>query len=278
MDPITEPLIVIKPYQEWVFTATLVIFAAAMLWESFAPRRSLSEGVIWRWSNNFSLGLLTWYVTLVVNSWLSLAVAATSKEHGLGLLANWETSVAVDLILLLLATQFISYWVHRAFHHFEWLWPIHAVHHTDTDVDVSTSYRHHPLEPIASLFATAPVILLLGPSIEAVFYYRLFAVGANVFSHSNIAIPVALDKQLRKVILTPDYHRIHHCSDSHYTNSNYGSLAPWFDYLFGTAKSRPVDEQTDMELGLEYFREREDSRLDQQLLQPLKLWSGRKEA
>lgn len=245
-----------------------------MLWESFAPRRALGESVIWRWSNNFSLGLVTWYVTSLGNTWLSLIVAGASKQYGLGLLATWDTPVVIDLALLLLATQFISYWVHRAFHHYHWLWPVHAVHHSDTDVDVSTSYRHHPLEPIVTLVGTAPLILVLGVSMEAVFYYRLFAVAANVFSHSNVAIPRAVEEHLRKVLLTPDYHRVHHCSDPLYTNSNYGSLVPWFDYLFGTAKWRAADEQAQMELGLEYFREPGESRVDQQLLQPLRLWRG----
>lgn len=272
LDPITEPLIVIKPYNEWVFTATLVIVAAAMLWESFGPRRTMTEGVMWRWSNNFSLGLASWYFTSLANSWVALALASSVNVHSLGLFSAWDAPLLAHLFLLLITTQFISYWTHRAFHHFEILWPIHAVHHSDTEVDVSTSYRHHPLEPIVSLIISAPVIVLLGASVEAVFYYRVFTVVATVFSHSNIAIPATLENRLRKVILTPDFHRVHHCSDQQFTNSNYGSLLPWFDYVFGTAKFRPAEEQASMELGLEYFRGRDENRVDQQLLQPLKLW------
>lgn len=267
-----EPEIIIKPYNEWVFTASAVIFAVAMLWESYAPRRTLGQSVMWRWGNNFSIGLLNWWVSALAATWLSLALATWANNNGVGLMSRWDAPIAVGVLLLLLLSQFLSYWIHRAFHQLKWLWPIHAVHHSDPDVDVSTSYRHHPLEPLLSLGITSPIILLLGASPDSVFYFRLFAVAATVFSHSNVGITPALERHLRRFILTPDYHRVHHCADRQYTNSNYGSLVPWFDYMFGTARFRAAEDQKTMELGLEYFREPKDNRVDRQILQPLRLW------
>lgn len=272
-----DPIIIIKPYNEWVFTASAVIFALAMLWESFAPRRALGQSVTWRWGNNFSLGLLNWYITTVAATWFSLTLAAWANDNGIGLMAKWQAPVIVGTLLLLLLTQFLSYWIHRAFHRVAWLWPIHAVHHSDADVDVSTSYRHHPMEPLLSLVLTSPVVLLLGASPESVFYFRLFAVAATVFSHSNVRVAPGIERYLRWIILTPDYHRVHHCAERQYTNSNYGSLVPWLDYLFGTARFRPAKEQEEMTLGLEYFREAKDSRLDQQLIQPFRLWRAKQD-
>ena len=69
-------------------------------------------------------------------------------------------------------------------------------------------------------------------------------------------------------MLTPDFHRLHHCAEVRYTNSNYGSVVPWFDYLFGTASARPYAEQESMVLGLEYLRESRDSRLDRLVTAP----------
>jgi sterol desaturase/sphingolipid hydroxylase (fatty acid hydroxylase superfamily) len=83
-----------------------------------------------------------------------------------------------------------------------------------------------------------------------------------------LRLPERLDSVLRKFILTPDFHRLHHSSEARFTDSNYGSMVPWFDYLFGTASNRPYDEQTDMELGLEYLRQPRDSRLDRLVLIP----------
>ncbi|MEQ8264440.1 sterol desaturase family protein [Pseudohaliea sp.] len=262
--------IVAKSSASLVYTTTLFIFAAAMVLEAFAPRRQLAGGIAWRWGNNFTLGLLSWYGSAVGSTLLFVWLARWSQLHQVGLLGNWGATP--QFLVLLASTQLLSYWIHRAFHAWRWLWPLHAVHHSDTDVDVSTTYRHHPLEPLLSLPLAAPLVLLLGVSPAAALAYRLFDVGAQVFSHSNIALPAPLERALRYVILTPDFHRVHHCAEARYTNSNYGSLVPWFDYLFGTARHRSAEEQRTMELGLEYLREPRDSRIDRLLLAPVKVF------
>jgi hypothetical protein len=68
-------------------------------------------------------------------------------------------------------------------------------------------------------------------------------------------------------LVTPDFHRLHHRSDRRYTDSNYGSMLPWFDYLFGTASDCDFQDQRKMTLGLEYAREPQDSRLDRMIFQ-----------
>lgn len=93
----------------------------------------------------------------------------------------------------------------------------------------------------------------------------------SLFSHANLFLPDTVDRTLRKVIITPDFHRNHHCSDWRFTDSNYGVSVPWFDYLFSTATDRPFAEQQSMQLGLEYFREKSDSRLDRLLLMPFRV-------
>lgn len=252
-----------------VYTFTFAVFGVCMLWEMFAPRRAESGGVAWRWSNNFSLGLVNWYLSAVANTLLVLWVADWTDRRQLGLLQPLGLGPVVEFLILLASTQLLGYWVHVAFHRVSWLWPIHAVHHSDTQIDVSTSYRHHPLEPLITLPVSAPLVLLLGVSLEAAAAYRLFAVLATVFSHSNVRIPEVIERRLRWLLLTPDFHRVHHSSDPRYTNSNYGSLVPWFDYLFGSARHWEYAEHETRELGLEYLREPADSRFDNLLVQPL---------
>ncbi|TDG14027.1 sterol desaturase family protein [Seongchinamella unica] len=259
---IEEPLISI-----YVFTA--IVYAVLIVAESLLPRRDPGNTLIWRWTNNFSIGILSWYLSAVVGTWM--LIWATQAD----LLSNYRLSdyfgnrPVQGFLALLVISQLVSYWFHRAFHRFSWLWPLHAVHHADTEFDVSTSYRHHPLEPLVSLPVMVPIVLLLGVNAESAFSYRLFAVAATLFSHSNIRIHQSLERPLRRVFLTPDFHRIHHCSEQQYTDSNFGSLVPWFDYLFGTARHRPAEDQPHMELGLEYLREPRECRLDRQLLMPL---------
>ena len=264
-----ENTVVIESTRNGVFIFTAIVFAVAMLWESFSPRRELGSGMLWRWLNNFSLGALSWYINAVMGTWFLLWISQQTAVGDYRLLRHWGAGNVIGFFTLLTVTQFISYWAHVVFHKVAWLWPIHAVHHSDVEIDVSTSYRHHPLEPLITLPIAGPIVLLLGIPAPAIIAYRMFEVAASVFSHSNIRIPQAIEKYLRFVVLTPDYHRIHHCSEPQFTNSNYGSLIPWFDYLFGTNRNRPYDDQEDMQLGLEYLREPRDSRLDKLLATPL---------
>ncbi|KGE03073.1 sterol desaturase family protein [Pseudohaliea rubra] len=261
-----------------IYTVTFVTFALFMAWEAAAPRRRNGSGLVWRWGNNFSLGLLNWYLIATANTALILWLARWTDVEGIGLLAHLAMPHWAGFLLLLASTQLLSYWLHRAFHQVPWLWPIHAVHHSDTEVDVSTSYRHHPLEPLLTLPISLPIVLLLGPSLEAAAAYRVFAVAASVFSHSNVGLPEPIERILRRFLLTPDFHRTHHSAEQRYTNSNYGSLVPWFDYLFGTARHRPHGEQATMPLGLEYLREPTDSRLDRLLMTPLEVPAAAREA
>lgn len=75
-----------------------------------------------------------------------------------------------------------------------------------------------------------------------------------------------MDKTLRRVLVTADFHRLHHSSKQVHTDSNYDGILTGFGYLFGTATKRGFKKQTTMEPGLEYCRDRKDSRLDQLLL------------
>ena len=113
----------------------------------------------------------------------------------------------------------------------------------------------------------------MGVSAEVVVAYRLLDLTARVFSHSNIRIPAIVERYLSYLILTPDFHRSHHCAEQQFTSSNYGSLVPWFDYLFGTAKKRDFEVQDTMQLGLHILRQPKDNRIDRSLIQPLLVYA-----
>lgn len=241
-----------------------------MLLETLLPQRRVGA-IGWRWANNFGLSALTWYISTVAGTWFLIWLADNQPLQRFALLPGAiRDHTFIGFVLLLTVAEFLSYWIHRTFHHVSFLWPIHAVHHADTRIDVSTSYRHHPVEPLLSIPIVTPVILSLGVGPTSVVLYQVFAVFITVFSHANIRLPQKLDNLLRLIVVTPGFHHLHHCSNQRYTNSNYGTLIPWFDYLFRTASTRPLQEQATMEIGLEYWRESKDLRLDQQLLMPLR--------
>lgn len=255
---------------DFIYLFTLSAITLVMLLEAVQPRRQLQQNILWRWINNFSLASLTWYVSTIVSTAFIFYLVSLTQMWQFGLLPYFGAGSLLSFMALLTVSQLIGYVVHVAFHKIPWLWPIHAIHHTDVDVDVSTTYRHHPLEPLISLPLAAPAILLLGVPLEVAMIHKLFEIAISVFSHSNIRLPEVLDRHLRKLILTPDFHRLHHCSEQRFTDSNYGSVVPWFDYLYGTASTRPYEEQLTMELGLEYLREPRDGRLDRLIITPFR--------
>ena len=242
----------------------IVTMAAEMLW----PRRTTSTPVAWRWSNNLALALLTWYVSRTAGLAIVLALARWTQLEQVGLFQQFDAGFWLPLLTLTTVLQFCTYLVHVASHHIPWLWRLHAVHHSDVDVDISTSYRHHPLEPLVSLPLLTPLVLALGISPAVALTHQAIIIFLTIFSHANTRLPQGLDRILRLVVVTPDFHRVHHSSEQRYTNSNYGNQVPWFDYLFGTAKQRSFEQQEHFPLGLEYDREPEATRLDRMLLSP----------
>jgi sterol desaturase/sphingolipid hydroxylase (fatty acid hydroxylase superfamily) len=91
-----------------------------------------------------------------------------------------------------------------------------------------------------------------------------------LFNHANLRLPAGLDTALRRVLVTPDMHRVHHSVVPSETNSNFGfSLAIW-DRLFGTYQAQPAAGHAGMTIGLAEFRDPRDLRLDRMLVQPLR--------
>jgi len=70
---------------------------------------------------------------------------------------RWPSLVAAFLLL-----DFMNYAVHRCQHAVPFLWRFHALHHSDPDVDVTTSVRHHPIEYLMAAGFYWAAVLLLG--------------------------------------------------------------------------------------------------------------------
>ena len=105
-------------------------------------------------------------------------------------------------------------------------------------MNVSTAYRFHPIEIISSSIPKLAVIWWLGITGDFVLIYELVFTVVVALHHSNFAIPAALDRLLAYIILTPNYHRIHHSQIVTETNSNYASIFSWWDRIFGTYRPR----------------------------------------
>jgi sterol desaturase/sphingolipid hydroxylase (fatty acid hydroxylase superfamily) len=124
--------------------------------------------------------------------------------------------------------------VHRCEHAVPFFWRFHALHHSDPDVDVTTSVRHHPVEYVlGSAVYWLTVIVLNVPAI-AVLSHGLAVFGTAALQHGNIRLPERVERWLQPVLVTVDMHRIHHSVLFDQANSNYGAVLSIWDRLFGT--------------------------------------------
>lgn len=253
-----------------LFAAVVGTFLLAVLWEAVRPRRRVSRMSVTRWGHNISLSLVNQVLVYWVDAYATLAVAWWVAQQGDGLLIRFEVGFPAALVITVVTFELLSYGLHRLLHTVPWLWRIHVVHHSDTELDFTTTYRSHPLEVIFVTLATIPVIALLGPPFAIVVVYQIGRVSVNIIAHSNVYLPEWVDRWLRYLIVTPDFHRCHHSDDRRFTDSNYGAFLPLFDFLFGTATRKPFAEHPVMPIGLEYFRDPRDSRFDRLLLMPFR--------
>ncbi len=138
-------------------------------------------------------------------------------------------------LVLLPALDLTVYLLHRLFHRVEFLWRLHAIHHTDVALDVGTAVRHHPFEAILIVFALVATGGLLGATPGEIAVYTMLAFAVQLVAHANVRLPRFVAAGLGAVIVTPQFHRFHHACDIELSNANYGEIFVVWDRLFGTA-------------------------------------------
>ncbi|MEQ1559462.1 MAG: sterol desaturase family protein [Methyloglobulus sp.] len=149
-----------------------------------------------------------------------------------GLLNYVPGGMVPKAILALLATDLLLYFWHMACHRFDVLWMLHRVHHNDPYLNVSTAYRLHFVEVLATNGLKALLIVLLGIDKMLVLMIESIITLSIMFHHTNIAFKY--EHLLSHFIIVPFLHRVHHSTERSEHDSNYGALLSLWDKLFGT--------------------------------------------
>ncbi|WP_119395243.1 sterol desaturase family protein [Salinibius halmophilus] len=246
------------------FGLLLVLMAAEALWPR--KQRRLARGQ--RWLNNL---LLTFGNTLVLRLLVpvtGVAAAAFAASNGIGVF-NWLAVPAwLAVVASVLLLDMLIYWQHVAFHKVPVLWRLHRVHHSDTDIDVTTGSRFHTIEIILSMLIKLVAIMVLGVPVVAVILFEVILNGMAMFNHANLRLPHSVDRLLRQVLVTPDFHRVHHSVHRDECNSNYGFNLSLWDRLFNSYVAQPRDGHDDMQIGQKQFRDQRSIGLHWLLIQP----------
>ena len=233
----------------------LGIFLLMALWELAAPRRALTVSKIVRWSNNIGLVFINSVVLRLLFPAGAIGIAVFAAENGWGLLNYYSLPYVLAIVLAVVALDFVIYLQHVLVHAIPALWRFHRVHHADLDFDLTTGARFHTVEIILSMLIKFATIVVLGPPIVAVVIFEVVLNGMAMFNHANVHLPLAVDRVLRLLLVTPDMHRVHHSTEDNETNSNYGfNLAIW-DRIFGTYIDQPRGGHEGMTIGIHKYRD-----------------------
>jgi len=206
------------------------------------------------------------------------------KIIGLGGVALWFTfgptlelplrnPSAVERGLLvvgnLLAIDFAYYWYHRAQHRFPFLWAIHELHHSDAELNATSSYRTYWLEaPVQMILVLTPTLLLfggVGPT------HGLIVLGFSlfflIFSHANLRLRLG---PLSGWVIGPQVHRIHHSRLPGHRDRNFAQYFPFLDRLFGSYYAPGRDEFPPT--GADELAS--DASIATAMLRPFRIWRG----
>jgi sterol desaturase/sphingolipid hydroxylase (fatty acid hydroxylase superfamily) len=218
----------------------IVIFGSLLLvaaWEFCRQRRRREFPALRRRLGNIGF----WLLNLLLAGFLLEPAARVRPRFeavlGVGFPPWPITDAALSFLAGFLLLDLLRYAVHRCEHAVPLFWRFHALHHSDPDVDVTTSVRHHPVEYLlGSLVYWLAVILLDVPAV-VVLTHGFAVFGMAAVQHGNIRLPERLERWLQPVLVTVDMHRIHHSVVFEQANSNYGAVLSVWDRLFGTYTS-----------------------------------------
>jgi sterol desaturase/sphingolipid hydroxylase (fatty acid hydroxylase superfamily) len=210
----------------------LSVMAAAALIETAVPMFMAQPGKHPRRTANLGLTAVSFGSNWLLASFAALAAVWLRPAGALaGLSWPMWAQVLVGIVILDFSVGYLS---HRAMHVWSPMWRFHQVHHSDDFVDVTTTYRTHPVETVwRFMFAMIP-IWIFGLPAQAVVIQRLLQATNGVIEHANIRLWTPLDRVLSLVWVTPNVHKIHHSRRRSETNSNYANLLTLYDRLLGT--------------------------------------------
>jgi sterol desaturase/sphingolipid hydroxylase (fatty acid hydroxylase superfamily) len=244
--------------------AYVVLFAGGLAF----PLRRPTRRIVPRLFTNACMTGLTFAAGALLVRTVAFRVSAWSGDAGIGLL-NWASLPApVEFAAGFLLIDLTFYWWHRANHAVPVMWRFHNAHHIDPDLDVSTAFRFHLVEVAYSTPFRALQVGVFGVSPLLYVVYEFVFQLATLFHHSNVRVPIRIERALNKVFVTPRMHGIHHSVVREETNSDYSVVFRWWDWVHRTL--RLGIPQAHVEIGVPGYQEPGDNSLGNALLMPFR--------
>jgi sterol desaturase/sphingolipid hydroxylase (fatty acid hydroxylase superfamily) len=194
-------------------------------------------------------------------------VSRMVERRRLGILKCLSLPPPLEIALAVALMDYTLYIWHRLMHGSRLIWRFHLPHHVDLDLDASTALRFHFSELVLSVPWRAGQVLAIGVSPGALSTWQKALMFSILFHHSNVRLPLALEKWLCRIIVTPRLHGIHHSIVAEEQNSNWSSGLTIWDRLHGTYRANVP--QAEITIGVPAYREPKDVTLPKSLAMPL---------
>ncbi len=213
----------------------LVYVAAIVAMEVRRPlRRGKREPKLIRDVRNLSMAGLGAVTIQLLQDPIVRPLSRCVQQRRWGLLQRRKLAAPLEIIAGVLLMDYTLYLWHVLTHRVPFLWRFHAAHHVDLDMDASTAIRFHFGELALSVPYRAAQVLFFGIAPRTLSVWQSFTFVSILFHHSNIRLPVALERRLQRLVVTPRLHGIHHSDVPTHANSNWSSGLTVWDFLHGT--------------------------------------------
>lgn len=244
----------------------LCFFVLMLAGEHLFPLRRRTHRLGPRFFVNLCVTTAAFLAGAMVVRPVAMALAEWAFEHDFGLILKITLPGVVQGVIGFILLDLTFYYWHRANHEIPILWRFHKVHHVDPDLDVSTSFRFHFGEVLYSTGFRAAQVLLLGIIPVTYLVYEIVFQCATMFHHSNLRLPLRMERWLNLFIVTPRMHGIHHSQIWKETDSNYSVVFRCWDWLHQTLRLNVPQES--ITIGVKGYQEREDNQLWNLLVLP----------
>ncbi|HED06751.1 MAG TPA: sterol desaturase family protein [Ignavibacteria bacterium] len=237
--------------EKWQPFIAIFLITFFLIWESFVPFLKQPKERITHGAKNIILAIINAIIIGVLFSGITLIVANYTEENNFGFVHLFNLSELQYSILAFIIMDMWNYTWHRINHGTSFLWRFHKMHHSDPNMNVTTSVRLHFGEIIISSALRLVVIFLVGIPIWVLIFYDTTLLICTIFHHSNIQLPGKVDKLIRTLIVSPNMHKVHHSRIKIETDSNYSSFLTIWDRIFGSFML--IDDYSKIEFGLDNY-------------------------